>query len=290
VARLFFVDECLLGPFLGVGGFVIDSGEVTGAERQWALLKRDTFGADPLGDFKWNMQPEHPARIAAQSNGYSGAARAKAITDFIAELPVTIFVAVQVDQRRRGQERRTAFDLYRAALKGLLASWTRDLQTTSAVDGPHQIVLDMPPVPSADPWDPRFRHLGRQQMVAFDLYADVFRSGVDFAWTRLTPLRTLGASSAPFLSHASRSLALQIADSVVGCVTGFVKANVEWAVANPGEAIPILTEDTSLPTLLPKFAAVDGRVWRYGLRCYPVSAGVELMARKVDELAGATQS
>ena len=125
MARLFFVDECLLGRFLGVGGFVIDSGDLTGAERQWALLKRDTFGADALGDFKWNMQPEHPARIAAQSRGYGGSARAQAISDFIAELPVKIVVTVQVDQRRRGAQRRTAFDLYRAALKGLLASWTR---------------------------------------------------------------------------------------------------------------------------------------------------------------------
>ena len=143
----------------------------------------------------------------------------------------------------------------------------------------------MPPVPRADPSDPRFRYLARQQMVAFDLYADVFRSGVDFAWTRLTPLRKLGGASAPYLSHASRNLALQMADSVVGCVTGFVKANVEWAVAHPGEALPSLTEDTSLPTLLPKFTAVDGKVWRYGLRCFPVSGGVELLAHKVDEIA-----
>ena len=283
--RLFFVDECLLGPFLGVGGFVIDSGDLTGAERQWALLKRDTFGADPLGDFKWNMQPEHPARLAAQSRGYGGSARAQAISSFIADLPVTILVTVQVDQRRRGSERRTAFDLYRAALKGLLASWTRQLEGSSPTEGPHQVVLDMPPVPSADPLDPRFRYLARQQMVAFDLYAEVFERGVDFAWTRLTPLRQLGGASAPYLSHASRNLALQIADSVVGCVTGFVKSNVDWSEAHPGEALPALTEDTSLPTLLPKFAAVDGRVWRYGLRCYPVSAGVELLGRKVDELA-----
>ncbi len=287
--RLFFVDECLLGPYLGVGGFVIDSADLTSAERDWALLKRDSFGADPLGDFKWNMQPEHPARLAAEGRGYGGSARAQAVSSFIALLPVTLIVTVQVDQRRRGQERRTAFDLYRAALKGLLASWTRELEPTSAGDGPHQVVLDMPPVPSADASDPRFRYLARQHMVAFDLYADVFRGGVDFAWTRLTPLRQLGGASSPYLSHASRNLALQIADSIAGCVTGFVKANVDWALAHPGQELPVLTEDASLPALLPKFAAVDGKVWRYGLRCFPVSSGVELLARKVDDMAQAAR-
>lgn len=248
MTRFFFVDECLLGPFLGLGGFLIEGSALPEVERTWGDLKRDEFGIDPQADFKWNMQPAHPAPIAAEQAGYGGAKRADAITRFIGQLPITILVSVHIDHRPAGA-RRSAFDLYRHALKGVLAGWTREIEGASGrgQDGTHALVLDSPPVPGENRGDARFSYLTRREMVAFDLYQRVYRSGVDFGWTQLSPLRRLGAASAPTTSHASQSLALQMADCVVGCITGFVKANTEWASSNPGVPRATLVEDASLP-------------------------------------------
>lgn len=190
---------------------------------------------------------------------------------------------MHVDHRPAGQ-RRSAFDLYRHALKGVLAGWTHEIEGASGRghDGTHALVLDSPPVTGENRGDVRFSYLARREMVAFDLYQRVYRSGVDFGWTQLAPLRRLGAASAPTTSHASQSLALQIADCVAGCITGFIKANIEWAISNPGLAPTPLVEDRSVPNLLPICRAVDGRVWRYGVRCFPSGPADAVLEAKID--------
>lgn len=283
MTRFLFVDECLVGAFLGVGGFLIEGSALPDAERAWGKLKHDELGIDPQGDFKWNMQPTHPARIAAEQAGYGGAKRAEAITRFIGQLPITILANVHADHRPAGG-RRSAFDLYRHALKGVLAGWTHEIEGAHGrgQDGTHALVLDAPPVPGENRNDIRFSYLTRREMVAFDLYQRAYRSGVDFGWTQLAPLRRLGAASAPMTSHASQSLALQVADCIVGCITGFIKANVEWAAGNPGSPPVPLVEDGSLPNLLPICRAVDGRIWRYGIRFFPSGPADPILEGKID--------
>lgn len=283
MTRFLFVDECLLGPFLGLGGFLIEGNALPELERAWGELKRDEFQIDPQSDFKWSMQPSHPSRIAAQRSGYDGAKRADAISRFIGQLPITILASIHADHRP-ASARRNAFDLYRHALKGVLAGWTHEIEGADGhgQDGTHALVLDAPPVPGENRSDVRFWYLKRREMVAFDLYQRVYRSGVDFGWMQLAPLRRLGAASAPMTSHASQSLALQIADCIVGCITGFIKANVEWAANNPGSPPIPLVEDRSLPNLLPICRAVEGRVWRYGIRLFPAGPADPILETKID--------
>lgn len=291
MGRTFFVDESVQGSFLGVGGYIVENAAIVEVERAWATLKETVFGADPYSDFKWNMQPTHAARRAAEARGFSGRERARVIADFLHRQPIKIIVNVLWDMRTvrasGGPTTRTPVDLYRRALSGLLDRWINELAHSAAarLPGPNLLVLDFPPVPSDYPSDVRFSYLARREMVAFDLYREVYRDGLKYGTVTLPPLKDLRGHSSPLLGHASANLALQIADCVVGIVTGMVRANVSWAAAHPGDPLPNQVEDTSLPDLLHRCRTVSGKTWRFGVLLFPKVLETDVVGAKIDAMS-----
>lgn len=280
------LDESIKDPYIGVGGLICKQDDIADLEERWGDVK-ERMGLSRTDELKWSLGQNHPSRLAVQGTPWDlQSARAPAMVEAIAAMPVTALCDVLVDRRNlpgRGQ-----LDFYRHALNWLLGRFAMFLQRVrgASSDGPHFVIVDQPPIPqdvapgSSLRDSPSYGWIGRRHRIAFDVYTDAYEVGFSTYANPPPPLRALGLYPSLVVSHADVNPLLQMADVVVGATTQCISENLtNYLVTNPvpvgrplipGIVMRPQRGDTCMPTLWTKFRGYDeGRVIPYGLTVFP---------------------
>lgn len=226
------LDESLREDIICVAGVMLPVRGVAAAIERWHTMKA-AMGLDPADEVKHSMQPRHPSRQKLDELGWTQAVRIPYMLDVVGELDVLVIANTLVDRRTIGEGK--AVDFYINAFDWCLRRFANHIQLTMRyqLEGPHLVVVDMPP----DPGDihpvlrPRILDLVKgMSTAAFEHYQhryledEVFPSG-----NRAPSLRSLGFAPTLAATHARYSDLHQISDVVAGAVSEFCHFNLTRA-------------------------------------------------------------
>lgn len=228
----------------GMGGVLVPSSEVCGLERDIDVLAIETFGAP--SEIKWHMPKSSAPKLDALRKAmFATLVRHRCISI------VALIYDVRGENSSVGRDRMRSY-AFEACLQRAQIHVGRSKEA-----GPHVVIVDTPPDGP--------KRLHEKYTVAYRT-ANALPSGKLLAAAG----KDSGFVSALLISDATRCLGLQAADTTVGCVVSWAKAELTSLQSNDSNPKGLAFARQYMAQWLPLAAkGPNGEVLGYGLARWP---------------------